>query len=65
MQVDVENVFNNIFQTNIFKELWNVNGILMNIIFFTKFYCAHSSFYYQHGQHEKGVTIIESFLGTK
>ncbi len=29
------------------------------------FYGAHFSFYYQHGQHVEGVTIIESFLGMK
>jgi hypothetical protein len=42
-------------------------GTLVNIVPFTKlFYGAHFSFYYQHGQHEpKGVTIIESFLGTR
>jgi hypothetical protein len=33
----------------------------MNIVPFTKlFYGVHSSFYYQHRQHEEGVTIIES-----
>ncbi len=39
----------------------------MNIVFFTNlFYGVHSFFYYQHGQHEpKGVTIIESSLGTR
>jgi hypothetical protein len=32
-------------------------------MFIRLFYDIHFSFYYQHGQHEKGVTIIESFLG--
>jgi hypothetical protein len=39
---------------------------LANIVPFTKlFYGVHSSLYFQHGQHEKGVIIIESFLGMK
>jgi hypothetical protein len=29
------------------------------------FYGFHFSFYYQHGQHEEGVTIIESSSGTR
>jgi len=33
--------------------------------FMMLFYGAHFSFYYQHGWHVEGVTIIESFLGTK
>jgi hypothetical protein len=43
-----------------FLELWNVEGLLVNIVPFTMFYGAHFFFYYQHGQHEEGVTIIES-----
>jgi hypothetical protein len=65
IQVNVENVFNNIFQTIIFKELCDVAGPLANIVPFTKlFYGVHSSFYYQHGRHVEGVTIIESFSST-
>jgi hypothetical protein len=38
----------------------------VNIIPFTRlFYGVHSSFYYQHGRHVEGVTIIESFSGMK
>ncbi len=61
MQVDVENIFNNISWVVIFKELWNIVGPLMSIVPFTMLFCgAHFSLYYQHGQHEKMVTIIES-----
>jgi hypothetical protein len=61
MQVDVENIFNNIFQAVIFRKLCDVEGLLANIIPFTKlFNGVHSSFYYQHGQHVEGVIIIES-----
>ncbi len=61
MQVDVENAFNNIPQTIIFKELCDVERPLMNIIPFARlFYGAHSSFYYQHERHVEGITIIES-----
>jgi hypothetical protein len=49
---------------NIFNH--NVGGPLASIVPFTKlFYVVCSSFYYQHGQHEEGVTNIESFLGMK
>jgi hypothetical protein len=66
MQVNVENAFNNIFQNVIFIELCDVGGFLVSIIPFTKlFYGVQFSFYYQHGQHVEGVTIIESSLGTK
>jgi len=66
MQVDVENAFNNIFQIVIFKELCDAWGPLASIVPFTKlFYGAHSSFYYQRGQHVEVVTIIKSFLGRK
>jgi len=66
MQVDVENVFNNIFQSVIFIDLCDVKGSFVSIVPFTKlFYGAHFSFYYQHGQHVEGVTIIESSFGTK
>jgi hypothetical protein len=47
MQVNVENVFNNIFWTIIFKELQDVRGLLVNIIPFTKlFYGAYFFFNY-------------------
>jgi hypothetical protein len=66
MQVNVENAFNNIFQVIILRELCDVEGLLVNIVPFTKlFYGVHSSFYYQHGQHVEGVTIIEPFSGMK
>jgi hypothetical protein len=29
------------------------------------FFGVHFSFYYQHGQHKEGVTIIESSLGAR
>jgi hypothetical protein len=29
------------------------------------FYGVHSYLYYQHGEHEKRITIIQSFLSTK
>jgi hypothetical protein len=28
-------------------------------------YAVHSSLYYQHGQHVKGVIIIKSYLGMR
>jgi len=66
MQVDVENDFNNFFWIIIFKELCDVEGPLANIVPFTKlFYGAHFSFYFQHGQHVEGVTVIESFSSMK
>jgi len=66
MQIDVENVFNNVFQAVIFKELLDVRGLLSNIIFFTMlFYGVHSFLYYQPGQHEEGVTIIDSSSSTR
>jgi hypothetical protein len=66
MQVDVENAFNNAFQAVIFLKIRNVKGPLANIVPFTKmFYGIHSSIFYHHGQHEEGITIIESSLSTK
>ncbi len=66
MQVDIKNVINNISKNVIFRKLQNDGGHLVSIIRFTKlFYGAHSFLYYQHGQCEEGVTIIESFLGTR
>jgi hypothetical protein len=50
MQIDIENVFNNIFQVIIFRELRDAEGPLASIIPFTMlFYGAHYSLYYQHG----------------
>jgi hypothetical protein len=47
MYVNIENAFNNVFQTIIFKELCDVGGSLANIIPFTMlFYGAHSFLYY-------------------
>ncbi len=67
IQVNVENTFNNVFQTAIFKELCDVEGpLLASIIPVTMlFYGIHFSLYYQHGWHAEGVTIIESSSSTK
>ncbi len=66
MQVNVENVFNSIFWTIMFKELCDAEGPLMNIVPFTMlFYGAHYYLYYQHGRHVEGVTNIEPSSGTK
>jgi hypothetical protein len=66
MQVDIKNIFNSVSQIVIFKELCDVNGPLVNIVLFTRlFYGAHSYFYYQHGQHVEGVTILESFSSVR
>jgi hypothetical protein len=66
MQVDVKNIFNNVYRTVIYRELRDVGGPLVNIIPFTKLFDdVHFSFYYLHGQHEEGVTIIESFSNTR
>ncbi len=66
MQVDVENVLNNVSQVVIFRELQNAKGLLVSIVPFTRmFYGVHSFLFYQHGQHEKGVLIIESYLSTR
>jgi hypothetical protein len=66
MQVNVKNVFDNVSQTIIFREFCDVEGLLANIVPFTKlFYGVHSSFYFQHGWHVKGVTIIESSLSMR
>ncbi len=60
MQVDVENVFNNVFRVFIFKELCEVKDPLVSIVPFTRlFYGVHSSLYYQHGWRVEGVIIIE------
>jgi hypothetical protein len=41
-------------------------GPLVKIVHFTKLFCgAHSSLYYQHGQHVERVAIIESSSSTK
>ncbi len=64
MQVTIQNTFNRVFWVVIFGELCDVKGPLANIVPFTKlFYGACSFFNYQHGQHVKGVTIIESLSG--
>ncbi len=66
MYVNIENAFNNVSQVVIFKELQDAKGYLAIIVFSSKlFYDVHSSLYYQHGQHEEGVTIIESFSGMR
>jgi len=49
-----------------FLELCDVGGLLVSIVPFTiLFYGAHYSFYYKHGQHVEGVTIIESSSGIR
>ncbi len=65
MQVDIKNILNIFFELlfvenyKMPKGLWQALSLLLGC-------CgARSYFYYQHGQHEKKVTIIESFLGTK
>ncbi len=61
MQVNIENAFNNVFRSTIFRELRDAKGPLASIVLFTMlFYGVHYSIHYQHGQHEEGVTIIES-----
>jgi hypothetical protein len=65
MQIDIENDFNNISQTVIFRNLCDAGGFFKRIIpFIGLFYGAHSSLYYQHGRHVEGVTIIESSSNT-
>jgi hypothetical protein len=59
MQVNFENAFNIIFCVVIFRGLCDARGPLASIIVFTMlFYGVYSSFYYQHGWHLEGVTII-------
>jgi hypothetical protein len=66
MHVDVENSFNNVFQTAIFRKLCDAKGFLANIIPFTKlFYGIHYFLYFEHGQHVEGVTIIKSSSSTR
>ncbi len=66
MQINVENIFNNVFQVVIFRKLQDAKGHLVNIVPFTMlFYGVHYFLYYQHGQHEEGVAIIEFSLSTK
>jgi hypothetical protein len=61
MQVKVKNVFNNIYRVVILKKFCDVGEPLVSIILFIKmFYDVHFFLYYQHGQHVKKVTIIES-----
>jgi len=65
MQVDIKNIFNIFFELlfvesyKMPRDLWQAVSPLLRC------YGAHFSFYYQHGQHEKKVTIIESFSSTK
>jgi hypothetical protein len=66
MQVNIENAFNSVSRATILRELQDVEGLLANIVPFTKlFYGVHSSFYYQHGQHEEGFIAIESSSGMR
>jgi hypothetical protein len=60
--------FNHSFSpmSNLKESCWVAKGILASIVPFTmSFYGAHSSFYYQHGWHVEGVTIIESSSSTR
>jgi len=41
MQIDIENAFNSIFWTTIFKELCDVEGPLMSIICLTRYFMVH------------------------
>jgi hypothetical protein len=66
MQVDIENAFNICSRVVIFRKLCDVEGLLVNIVPFTRlFYGVHSSFYDQHGRLMEGVTIIELSSGTR
>jgi hypothetical protein len=66
MQVDFENVFYNVSQAIILRQLCDTKIFLANIVHFTRlFYGAHSSLYHQHGEHVESVTIIESFSRTR
>jgi hypothetical protein len=66
MQVDVENVFNKVSWTTIFKKLCDARGLLANIVPFTRlFHGAHLKKKLQHGWHVERVTIIESSASTK
>jgi hypothetical protein len=50
MQVNVKNVFDNIFRTTIFKKLCDVGGPLASIVPFIRLVSGvHCSIYYQHG----------------
>ncbi len=47
MQINVENIFNNVFQIVIFKELCDDGGPFASIVPFTKlFYDTHFFLYY-------------------
>jgi hypothetical protein len=62
MQVDVENAFNNIFQTIIFKELCKVEEPLASIVPFTKlFYGAHSFFTTNMGDMCRRSSLLNHF----
>jgi hypothetical protein len=66
IQINVNNIFNSVFQIVIFKELCDVERPLANIVPFTMlFYGTHFPIYYQHKQHVEGVIIIESSSSTR
>jgi hypothetical protein len=66
MQVHIKNIFNNIFRAIIFRKLCEIEGALANIVpFIMLFYGSHFFFFYQHGWHVEGVTIIGSSLGMR
>jgi hypothetical protein len=66
IQIDIGNILNNVFQFVICKELQGARGFLVIIVPFTKlFYGVYFILYYQHGQHDNKVTIIESTSSTK
>jgi hypothetical protein len=62
MQVDVENIFNNVFQTVIFRELCDVEGLLMNIVplYQVVLWCSFFSLLLAWAACG-GIIIIESF----
>jgi hypothetical protein len=46
MLIDIENAFNNVSQTVIFKKLWDAEGLLTSIIPFTKLLYSVQFFLY-------------------
>ncbi len=59
LQVDVENVFNNVFRALIFKELQDDGGTLVNIIPLNMlFYGVHSSLSYSVGDMKRGLLLL-------
>jgi len=62
MQIDIKNVFNNIFWIIIFKELWDVGGLLVSIGFFTKLFMMFIfSFTTNTGNMKKRSPLLNHF----